>query len=135
MHTGLEWMETIVDNVPEEMKPYVDSFREGGKVPSVRDLLSLSIYDDERIELLPDGMKSLFNRYVGAKEEELEICSSPLTHPDDKGAARRESSQAFSAFSDALCGCLHISKQQQRKHGPLDFSEDGSRSESVKIKQ
>ena len=49
-------METKVDNVPEEMKPFVDSFREGGKVPSVRDLLSLSIYDDERIELLPDGM-------------------------------------------------------------------------------
>lgn len=135
MNTGLEWMETKVDNVPEEMKPFVDSFREGGKVPSVRDLLSLSIYDDERIELLPDGMKSLFNRYVGAKEEELEICSSPLTHPDDKGTARRESSQAFSAFSDALCGCLHISKQQQRKHGPLDFSEDGSRDCSARLKQ
>lgn len=135
MNTGLEWMETKVDNVPEEMKPYVDSFREGGKVPSVRDLLSLSIYDDERIELLPDGMKSLFNRYVGAKEEELEICSSSLTHPDDKGAAKRESSQAFSAFSDALCGCLNINKKQEKKRVPLDFSEDGSRSESVKIKQ
>ena len=49
MHTGLEWMETKVDNAPDEMKPFVDSFREGGEVPSVRDLLSLSIYDDERI--------------------------------------------------------------------------------------
>lgn len=126
MNTGLEWMETKVDNVPEEMKPYVDSFREGEKEPSVGDLLHLSIYDDDRIDLLPNGLKSLFNKYVYAKEEELEICSSSLTHPDDKGAARRESSKAFSAFSDALCGSLNINKQQQTKSVPLDFSEDES---------
>lgn len=124
MNTGLEWMETKVDNVPEEMKPFVDSFREGEKDPSVGDLLHLSIYDDDRIELLPNGLKSLFNRYVYAKEEELEICSSSLTHPDDKGAAKRESSQAFSAFSDALCGCLNINKKQEKKRVPLDFSEE-----------
>ena len=47
--------------VPEELKPYVDSFRGEGKEPSIKDLLQLSIHDDIRINLLPKRLKNLFN--------------------------------------------------------------------------
>ena len=109
--------------VPEELKPYVDSFRGEGKEPSIKDLLQLSIHDDICINLLPKRLKNLFNEYVYAKEEELELCSSSLVHPDDKESSRQSSRQAFSAFSDEMHKCLGINKEQQTKRRPLDFSE------------
>lgn len=132
---GLEWMEKRVTEVPEEMKAFVDSFRKGEEQPAIKDLLHLSIYDEERIALLPKKMKETFGKYITAKEEELELCSSPFVHPEEKGDAKRASGQAYKAFSDDMCQTLHIDKHQQEKRQAHDFSEghDVSNKQGIKF--
>lgn len=98
-------------NVPEQLKAYVDSFRNGDSLPTIKDVLHPSIFDDERVSLLPKPLQKLFNEYVDAKEEALELCSSPLVAPEDKGESVRLCSVTYKAFKEELCKELNITPE------------------------
>lgn len=102
-------------NVPESLKDYVDSFRQDDALPSIKGILHLSIFDYERISLLPEPLQKLFNTYVDAKEEAMELCASRLVAPEDKGEALKVCSDSYKTFKDELCKELNIKEEHIRE--------------------
>ena len=98
-------------NVSDSMKAYVDSFRKGDELPTIKEILHPSIFDDEHVNLLPKPLLKRFDEYVSAKEEALELCSSPLVAPEDKGDAVHLCSEAYKAFKLEMCKELNITPE------------------------
>jgi hypothetical protein len=98
-------------NVPEELKAYVDSFRKDGNIPALHEVFHPFIYDDEKVDLLPPKAKELFNKYIYAKEEAMELCSSYFVHPDDKGEALHQAADCYRAFKKEMYNLLHVTEK------------------------
>jgi len=99
------------NNVPDSMKAYVDSFRKDTDLPAIKDVLHPSVFNDERISLLPDPLRNLFGKYVSAKEEATELCASRLVHPDEKGEAVKLCNETYTAFKEEMCKILNITSE------------------------
>lgn len=121
-------------NVPESLQAYVDSFRKGDQLPTIKEVLHPSIFDDERIDLLPKPLQKLFNDYVSAKEEAMELCSSHLVAPEDKGEAVKECNVTYKLFKQEMCKELGITPEHINEENSR-FAKQAEKQEQQKAQQ
>ena len=94
------------DNVPEEYRKYVDSFRKGiDVIPSVKDVLHP---DTEQVDLLPKSVQRLYAKYESLYEDAYEMKSSRLVAPCDKEDDINKATEAYKDFKESLCKALSI---------------------------
>lgn len=97
------------DNVKDELKDYVDSFRKHpDDIPSVKEVLHPS---DSQIDLLPKSLWQLYAHYETLYEDAYTMQHSRLVAPEDKEEIREKALEAGKAFRMELANALGIKEE------------------------
>lgn len=95
------------DNVPEDMRPFIDSFKD-----RIKDTDTLAKIDGDQYDTLPRDLKDIYLKYDTAREEALDAHYSPFLCKEDKEDAFNKMHDAFGNFKEVLFGKLNIKDGQ-----------------------
>jgi len=118
------------DNVKEELKEYVDSFRKNlDDIPSVKDVLHPN---DNQIDLLPKPLWQLYARYETLYEDASTMQHSRLVAPEDKEEAKNKALEAGKQFKEELAKELGVQEEieaeddEKKVSAGVDLDADGN---------
>ena len=99
------------DNVKDELKAYVDSFRKHPEdIPRVKEVLHPH---DDQIDLLPKPLWKLYAHYETLYEDAYTMQHSPLVAPEDKEEIREQAIEAGKAFRSELANALGVKEETE----------------------
>ena len=118
------------DNVKDELKDYVDSFRKHpDDIPSVREVLRPN---DSQIDLLPKSLWQLYARYEALYEDAYTMQHSSLVAPEDKEEIRVKAVDAGKVFRTELANALGVKEDSEAEDNEkkvsagVDLDADGN---------
>lgn len=118
------------DNVKDELKDYVDSFRKHpGDIPSVKEVLHPN---DSQIDLLPQSLWQLYARYETLYEDAYTMQHSRLVAPEDKEEIKEKALEAGKAFRSELANALGVKEEteaeddEKKVSAGVDLDADGN---------
>ena len=118
------------DNVKDELKDYVDSFRKHpDDIPSVREVLRPN---DSQIDLLPKSLWQLYARYEALYEDAYTMQHSSLVAPEDKEEIRVKAVDAGKTFRTELANALGVKEESEAEDNEkkvsagVDLDADGN---------
>ena len=118
------------DNVKDELKDYVDSFRKHpDDIPSVREVLRPN---DSQIDLLPKSLWQLYARYEALYEDAYTMQHSSLVAPEDKEEIRLKAVDAGKTFRTELANALGVKEEseaeddEKKVSAGVDLDADGN---------
>ena len=118
------------DNVKDELKDYVDSFRKHpDDIPSVREVLRPN---DSQIDLLPKSLWQLYARYESLYEDAYTMQHSSLVAPEDKEEIRVKAVDAGKTFRTELANALGVKEEseaeddEKKVSAGVDLDADGN---------
>ena len=99
------------DNVKEDLKDYVDSFRKHpDDIPSVKEVLHPN---DSQIDLLPKSLWQLYAHYETLYEDAYTMQHSSLVAPEDKEEIRIKALDAGKVFRTELANALGVKEESE----------------------
>jgi hypothetical protein len=118
------------DNVKDELKDYVDSFRKHpNDIPSVKEVLHPK---DGQIDLLPKSLWQLYAHYETLYEDAYTMQHSQLVAPEDKEEIREKALEAGKAFRTELASALGVKEEteaedeEKKVSAGVDLDADGN---------
>ena len=118
------------DNVKDELKDYVDSFRKHpGDIPSVKEVLHPH---DSQIDLLPKSLWQLYAHYETLYEDAYTMQHSRLVAPEDKEEIKEKALEAGKAFRSELANALGVKEEteaeddEKKVSAGVDLDADGN---------
>ena len=118
------------DNVKDELKDYVDSFRKHpGDIPSVKEVLHPN---DSQIDLLPKSLWQLYAHYETLYEDAYTMQHSRLVAPEDKEEIKEKALEAGKAFRSELANALGVKEEteaeddEKKVSAGVDLDADGN---------
>ena len=99
------------DNVRDELKDYVDSFRKHpDDIPSVKEVLHPN---DSQIDLLPKSLWQLYAHYETLYEDAYTVQHSSLVAPEDKKEIMEKALDAGNTFRTELANALGVKEETE----------------------
>ena len=118
------------DNVKDELKDYVDSFRKHpDDIPSVKDVLHPN---DSQIDLLPKSLWQLYAHYESLYEDAYTMQHSGLVAPEDKEEIKEKALEAGKTFRDELANALGVREATQAVTSGQAQSQSVSEDDAIK---
>ena len=118
------------DNVRDELKDYVDSFRKHpDDIPSVKEVLHPN---DSQIDLLPKSLWQLYAHYETLYEDAYTMQHSSLVAPEDKEEIRIKALDAGKVFRTELANALGVKEEseaeddEKKVSAGVDIDADGN---------
>ena len=118
------------DNVREDMKEYVDSFRKTpDDIPSAKAVLHPN---DEQIDLLPKPLWQFYAHYESLYEDAYTMMHSCLVAPEDKEDAKKDAIAAGKQFTEELSKALGLKEEaeaetdEKKVAAGVDIDSDGN---------
>ena len=118
------------DNVRDELKDYVDSFRKHpDDIPTVKEVLHPN---DSQIDLLPKSLWQLYAHYETLYEDAYTMQHSQLVAPEDKEEIREKAMDAGKAFRTELANALGVKEEaeveddEKKVSAGVDLDSDGN---------
>ena len=118
------------DNVKEDLKDYVDSFRKHpDDIPSVKEVLHPN---DSQIDLLPKSLWQLYAHYETLYEDAYTMQHSSLVAPEDKEEIRIKALDAGKVFRTELANALGVKEEseaeddEKKVSAGVDIDADGN---------
>ena len=118
------------DNVKDELKDYVDSFRKyPDDIPSVKEVLHPN---DSQIDLLPKSLWQLYAHYETLYEDAYTMQHSQLVAPEDKEEIKEKALEAGKAFRTELANALGVKEEteveddEKKVSAGVDLDADGN---------
>ena len=118
------------DNVKDELKDYVDSFRKHpGDIPSVKEVLHPN---DSQIDLLPKSLWQLYAHYETLYEDAYTMQHSRLVAPEDKEEIKEKALEAGKTFRTELANALGVKEEteaeddEKKVSAGVDLDADGN---------
>jgi hypothetical protein len=108
------------DNVKDELKDYVDSFRKHpDDIPSVKEVLHPN---DSQIDLLPKSLWQLYAHFETLYEDAYTMQHSQLVAPEDKEEIRVKALDAGKAFRTELANALGVKEESEAEEDEKNVS-------------
>ena len=118
------------DNVKDELKDYVDSFRKHpDDIPTVKEVLHPN---DSQIDLLPKSLWQLYAHYETLYEDAYTMQHSRLVAPEDKEEIKEKALEAGKAFRTELANALGVKEEteaeddEKKVSAGVDLDADGN---------
>lgn len=96
-----------LSNVPSDMRTFIDTFK--GRIGTAANLCKI---DEEQSYELPKDLRAIYDKYLSARDEAIEVQSSPCFCKEDKEDAVKKQHEALKTFKTALFERLNVKEDQ-----------------------